>query len=65
MLRRLKGGVKHFLFPEAWFESLGFSHYGPIDGHDQRPCNVSLRTPRLQGTCHSPRRTKKGRLWAC
>jgi 1-deoxy-D-xylulose-5-phosphate synthase len=34
MLRRLKGGVKHFLFPEAWFESLGFSYYGPIDGHD-------------------------------
>jgi 1-deoxy-D-xylulose-5-phosphate synthase len=34
MLRRLKGGIKHFLFPEAWFESLGFSYYGPIDGHD-------------------------------
>jgi 1-deoxy-D-xylulose-5-phosphate synthase len=34
MLRRLKGGLKHLLFPEAWFESLGFSYYGPIDGHD-------------------------------
>ncbi len=34
MLRRLKGGIKHLLFPEAWFESLGFSYYGPIDGHD-------------------------------
>lgn len=34
VLRRLKGGIKHLLFPEAWFESLGFSYYGPIDGHD-------------------------------
>ncbi len=34
LLRRLKGGLKHFLFPESWFESLGFRYYGPIDGHD-------------------------------
>jgi 1-deoxy-D-xylulose-5-phosphate synthase len=34
LLRRLKGSLKYFLFPEAWFESLGFRYYGPIDGHD-------------------------------
>ncbi len=34
LLRRMKGGFKFFLFPEAWFESLGFRYYGPIDGHD-------------------------------
>lgn len=34
LLKRLKGGLKFFLFPEAWFESLGFRYYGPIDGHD-------------------------------
>lgn len=34
LIRRLKGGLKYFLFPEAWFESLGFRYYGPIDGHD-------------------------------
>jgi len=33
-LRRFKGGLKYFLFPEAWFESLGFRYYGPFDGHD-------------------------------
>lgn len=33
-LRRFKGGIKYFLFPEAWFESLGFRYYGPIDGHN-------------------------------
>ncbi len=34
LLKRFKGGLKHFLFPESWFESLGFRYYGPIDGHD-------------------------------
>ena len=33
-LRRLKGSLKHFLMPEAWFEALGFRYYGPVDGHD-------------------------------
>ncbi|HHW17931.1 MAG TPA: 1-deoxy-D-xylulose-5-phosphate synthase [Firmicutes bacterium] len=33
-LRRFKGGLKYFLFPEAWFEALGFRYYGPINGHD-------------------------------
>jgi len=33
-LRRFKGSLKHFLFPEAWFEALGFRYYGPVDGHD-------------------------------
>jgi 1-deoxy-D-xylulose-5-phosphate synthase len=34
LLKRIKGSIKHFLFPEEWFESLGFRYYGPIDGHD-------------------------------
>ncbi len=34
ILKRFKSGVKHFLLPESWFESLGFRYYGPIDGHD-------------------------------
>ncbi len=33
-LRRFKGGLKYLLFPEAWFETLGFRYYGPVDGHD-------------------------------
>lgn len=33
-LRRFKGGLKYFLFPEAWFEALGFRYYGPVNGHD-------------------------------
>lgn len=34
LLRRFKGSLKYFLFPEAWFEALGFRYYGPVDGHD-------------------------------
>lgn len=33
-IRRFKGGIKYFLFPEAWFEALGFRYYGPVNGHD-------------------------------
>lgn len=33
-IKRFKGSLKYFLFPEAWFEALGFRYYGPIDGHD-------------------------------
>lgn len=51
ILKRLKGGLKHFLFPEAWFESFGFRYYGPIDGHDIEAMQtvfrqaISLREP--------------------
>ena len=34
LIKRLKKGVKYLLFPESWFEALGFRYYGPIDGHD-------------------------------
>lgn len=34
ILKRFKSGVKQFLMPESWFESLGLRYYGPIDGHD-------------------------------
>ncbi len=43
MLKRLKGGLKHFLFPEAWFESFGFRYYGPIDGHDIETMQKAFR----------------------
>lgn len=43
LLKRLKGGLKHFLFPEVWFESLGFRYYGPLDGHDIEALQKVLR----------------------
>ncbi|OON93381.1 MAG: 1-deoxy-D-xylulose-5-phosphate synthase [Candidatus Epulonipiscium fishelsonii] len=33
-LKRTKGGVKTLLVNNTWFEELGFSYLGPIDGHN-------------------------------
>lgn len=30
----LKERIKYFLLPNVWFEELGFTYLGPIDGHD-------------------------------
>jgi 1-deoxy-D-xylulose-5-phosphate synthase len=32
--RRMEAGIKGALVPGAFFQSLGFTYYGPIDGHD-------------------------------
>lgn len=32
--RRMEESAKAFLTPGAFFESLGFHYYGPVDGHD-------------------------------
>lgn len=33
-LRSMKSRLRHFLLPVTFFESMGSSYYGPIDGHD-------------------------------
>lgn len=33
---RLKEGVKNMVLPSLIFEELGFTYYGPVDGHDFR-----------------------------
>ncbi|ONI37688.1 1-deoxy-D-xylulose-5-phosphate synthase [Candidatus Epulonipiscium fishelsonii] len=33
-LKRTKGGIKTLLVNNTWFEELGFSYLGPIDGHN-------------------------------
>lgn len=65
LLRRLKGGLKYFLFPEAWFESLGFRYYGPIDGHDiQAMRRVFEEAKRLDEPVLVHVVTQKGRGYA-
>lgn len=32
---KAKDGLKYLLVPGLWFEELGFTYLGPIDGHDQ------------------------------
>jgi len=34
MTRRIKNRVKRFLLPATIFESMGFTYFGPADGHD-------------------------------
>ncbi len=33
-IRRFKNGIKHFVIPGTWFEDLGITYLGPVDGHD-------------------------------
>ena len=62
LLRRLKGSVKYFLFPESWFEALGFTYYGPIDGHDiQAMQRVFQEAKTLDGPVLVHVVTQKGR----
>ena len=34
VIRRIKGSVKNLVMPTCIFEELGFTYFGPIDGHD-------------------------------
>ncbi len=33
-IRNIKNGIKHFVIPGTWFEELGLTYLGPVDGHD-------------------------------
>ena len=33
-IRNIKKGIKHFVIPGTWFEELGLTYLGPVDGHD-------------------------------
>lgn len=43
-LRRSKTRVKHILYRHTIFDKLGFSYYGPIDGHDMTSLINALNT---------------------
>src|SRR5690606_37835937 len=40
---RMKESLKHLLLPGTLFEELGFSYYGPLDGHDIATLQTTLR----------------------
>ena len=33
-LLRTKNSIKHLLIPSVWFENMGITYLGPVDGHD-------------------------------
>ena len=44
LLRRSKSRVKHILYRHTIFDKLGFSYYGPVDGHDMAALMNALNT---------------------
>lgn len=34
LLSRVKNSLKSFIYPDTFFENMGFTYLGPIDGHD-------------------------------
>jgi len=49
-LRGVKNGVKQLMIPGMFFEELGFTYLGPIDGHDIRLLKTSFeQAKKVQG----------------
>ena len=42
--RKIKDMIKRMLIPETIFESMGFTYFGPVDGHDTESLISLLRT---------------------
>jgi len=40
---RIKGGLKYLIVPGMIFEELGFTYFGPIDGHDLKAIKTILK----------------------
>jgi len=48
---KVKEGVKHLLVRENFFEHLGLSYYGPLDGNDESLLETVLREAKNDGKC--------------
>ncbi len=40
---RIKGGLKYLIMPGMLFEELGFTYFGPVDGHDINALRNSIK----------------------
>ena len=49
--KKVKGGVKHLLVRENFFEHLGLSYYGPLDGNDEKLLETVLAEAKQDGKC--------------
>ncbi|WP_047151496.1 1-deoxy-D-xylulose-5-phosphate synthase [Aneurinibacillus tyrosinisolvens] len=65
MAERLKDGMKYLVVPGVWFEELGFTYLGPIDGHDLPGLIETLRqAENTKGPVLVHVITKKGKGYA-
>ena len=49
--RMIKKGVKHLLVRENFFEHLGLTYYGPLDGNDESLLETVLKEAKADGKC--------------
>ena len=64
VILRLAKRTKVLLFPSMLFEELGFSYFGPIDGHDVvRLASIFRHVKQLKGPIVLHCVTKKGKGW--
>ncbi len=60
-IRHFKNGIKHFVIPGTWFEELGLTYLGPVDGHDtQTMIRVLEEAKRVKGAVVVHVITQKG-----
>ncbi len=59
---RLKGGLKYLIVPGMIFEELGFTYFGPVDGHDLAALsNVLTQADKMKGPVLVHVVTEKGK----
>lgn len=59
---RFKDSVKHLMVPGVWFEELGFTYIGPVNGHDLEQLTIVLNNVRtMKGPVLVHVITQKGR----
>jgi len=62
LLKAIKDRIKHLLTGNSLFENLGFSYFGPIDGHDVESLALMLeRAKKVRGPVLLHILTKKGK----
>src|SRR5699024_5097264 len=44
LVQKVKRGVKQLLIPKMFFEDIGFTYLGPVDGHDIEKLESILKT---------------------
>ena len=60
-IRNIKNSIKHLVIPGTWFEELGLTYLGPVDGHDtQAMIRVFEEAKRVKGVVVMHVLTKKG-----
>ena len=62
LAHRIKKGIKQLVIPNMYFEDIGFTYLGPVDGHNiQELENILHKTKNIEGPILIHVSTKKGK----